>query len=53
MIVVQYWANLQSVQGFRCYDNIAPNAKCQRVLVCSLYAWLELVPFDKMHTISY
>jgi len=22
--------------GFRCYDNIAPNAKCQRVLVLAL-----------------
>ena len=30
--VVHYWADLQSVRGFRCYDNIAPNAKCQRVL---------------------
>jgi len=27
---------LQSVHGFRCYDNIAPNAKCQRVLVLAL-----------------
>jgi len=45
-LVVQYWADLQSVHGFRCCDNIAPhvlavgahysvaaNAKCQRVLV--------------------
>ena len=31
-LVVQYWANLQSVHGFRCYDN----AKCQRVLVLAL-----------------
>jgi len=30
-LVVYYWADLQSVHGFRCYDNIAPNAKCQRV----------------------
>jgi len=35
-LVVQYWADLQSVYGFRCYDNIAPNAKCQRVLVLAL-----------------
>jgi len=27
------WADLQSVHRFRCYDNIAPNSKCQRVLV--------------------
>jgi len=24
------------VHGFRCYDNTAPNAKCQRVLVLAL-----------------
>ena len=30
---VPCWADLQSVHGFRCYDNIAPNAKYQRVLV--------------------
>jgi len=24
------------VHGFRCYDNIAPNANCQRVLVLAL-----------------
>ena len=24
------------MHGFRCYDNIAPNAKCQRVLVLAL-----------------
>jgi len=28
-LVVYYWVDLQSVHGFRCYDNIAPNAKCQ------------------------
>jgi len=32
-LVVHYSANLQSVHGFRCYDNIAPNVKCQQVLV--------------------
>ena len=31
--VVHYWADLQSVHGFRCYDNIAANTKCQRVRV--------------------
>jgi len=57
-LVVQCWADLQSVDGFRCYDNtnvckllslfiviytcilpmrIAPNAKCQRVLVLALW----------------
>jgi len=35
-LVVDYWAGLQSVHGFRCYYNIAPNAKCKRVLVLAL-----------------
>jgi len=35
-LVVHYWADLQSVYGFRCSDNIAPNEKCQRVLVLAL-----------------
>jgi len=35
-LVVYYLADLQSVHEFRCYDNIAPNAKCQRVLVLAL-----------------
>ena len=30
---MHYWADLQSVHGFRCYNNTSPNAKCQRVLV--------------------
>jgi len=34
--VVHYWVDLQSVRRFRCYDNIAPNVKCQRVLVSAL-----------------
>jgi len=36
-LVVRYCADLQLVHGFRCYYNIAPSAKCQRVLY-SLYA---------------
>jgi len=36
LLVMHYWAYLQSVHGFRCYDNIAPNAKCQRVLVLAV-----------------
>ena len=35
-IVLHYWADLQSVHTFRRYDNIASNAKCQRVLVLAL-----------------
>ena len=34
--VVHYWADLQSVHGFCCYDNIAPNAKCRQVLVLAV-----------------
>jgi len=35
-LVVRYWVDLQSVRGFRCYDSIVPNTKCQRVLVVAL-----------------
>ena len=41
-LVVHNWADLQSVHGFRCYDNIAPNAKCQRVLVLALCHGIKL-----------
>jgi len=33
---VHSWADLQLVHGFRCYDNIVPNAKCQRMLVLAV-----------------
>jgi len=42
-LVMHYRADLQSVHGFRCYDNIAPNAKCQRVLVLALCLVLLVV----------
>jgi len=35
-LVVYYWADLPPVHKFRYYDNIAPNAKCQPVLVLAL-----------------
>jgi len=35
-LVVHHLSDLQSVHGFRYYDNIAPNAKCQRVLVLAV-----------------
>jgi len=35
-LVVHCWADLQSLHGFRCYDKIVANAKCQRVLVVAL-----------------
>ena len=33
---MHYWTDFQSVHGFRYCDNIALNAKCQRVLVLAL-----------------
>ena len=35
-VVAHYWADLQSVHRFRCYDSAMPNVKCQRVLVLTL-----------------
>jgi len=35
-VVVHCWADLQSMHGFRCYGNIAPNTECQPVLVQAL-----------------
>jgi len=35
-LVVHYWADLQSVHGFHCCDNIAAKTICQRVLVLAL-----------------
>jgi len=43
LVLVHYCPDLQSVHGFRCYDNIAPNAKCQRVLVLALCLVLVLL----------
>jgi len=36
-VVLHYWADLQSVHGFHCCDNKAPNAKCQWVLVLVMF----------------
>ena len=38
-LVMHYWADLQSVHGFRCYDNIARTRNVSECLY-SLYAWL-------------
>jgi len=35
-LVVHYWADLQLMHGFRCYDNTAPNTKWQQVLVLTV-----------------
>jgi len=45
-LAVHYWADLQSVHGFRCDDNIAPNAKCQRVLVHALCLVIAIISKD-------
>ena len=40
-LVVQYWTDLQSMHGFRCYSNIARTRNVSQWLY-SLYAWLLL-----------
>jgi len=40
-VVVHHWADLEQVHGSCCYDNIASNAKCRRMLVI-LDAWYIL-----------
>ena len=40
-LVVHYWADLQSVHGFRCYDNIARTRYVSECMY-SLYAWFHL-----------
>ena len=40
-LVVHYCVDLQSMHEFHCHDNIAPNAKCQQVLV--LAVWLVII----------
>jgi len=49
-VVTHYWADLQSVHGFRCYDNIAPNAKCQRVLIFALRLAYEIDEIGRLWT---
>ena len=59
-LVVHYWADLQSVNEFRCYDNIAPNAKCQQVPVlalclavgCSLWPHVGFSTTNSAHSTS-
>jgi len=48
-LVVPYWADSQSVHGFRCCDTTAPNAKCQRVLVLRLCLVLGSVQLSSIH----
>ena len=50
-LVVHYWADLQSMHGFRCYDNT--NAKCQRVLVLALCLVVICTKKVKVKAFSY
>jgi len=47
VVVVHYWADLQSVRGFRCYDNIARTRNDSECLY-SLYACLDLWKAHKL-----
>jgi len=49
-LVVHYWADFQSVHGFRCYDNIASNVKCQQVFVLAL-CLIEFVIYMPMQRV--
>ena len=66
-LVVHYWADLQSVHGFHCHDNIhvcrlslhtlqmhiAPNAKYQRILVLALCLVLFIYCARWQHNLKY
>ena len=42
-LVVYCWMDLELVHRFHCYDHIALNAKCQRVVITlCLVCWLDL-----------
>jgi len=41
LLVVHYWADLPSVHGFHCYDNIARSANVSKCLYL-LYAWFDV-----------
>ena len=47
-LVVHYWADLQSVHGWCCYDNIARTRNVSECLY-SLYDWLLIVTYCKSH----
>jgi len=47
-LVVHYWADLQSVYGFRCYDNIARTQNASECLY-SLYAWFRHWQISRHH----
>ena len=48
---MHYWVDLQSVHGFRCYDNIARTRNVSDCLY-SLYAWLFLLSALGMRAIG-
>ena len=50
-LVVHYWADLQSMHGFRCYDNIARTRNVSECLY-SLCAWLFYHSCSTSHIIN-
>jgi len=48
-VVVHYWADLHSVRGFRCHDNIALNTKCQWVLVLAVCLICRVLALESLH----
>ena len=51
-LVVHYWADLQSVHGFRCYDNIFRTRNVSECLY-SLYAWFAVVKYRTVSCSNY
>ena len=50
-LVIQYWADFQSMHGFRCYDNIARTRNVSECLY-SLCAWLFYHSCSTSHSIN-
>ena len=40
-LVVHYWADLQSVHGLRCYDNITRTLVTSLLPACDMMTWYE------------
>ena len=51
-LVVHYWADLQSVHGFRCYDNIFRTRNVSECLY-SLYVWFAVVKSRTVSCLNY
>ena len=51
-LVVHYWVDLQFVHRYRCFDNIAPNAKCQQVHALTLCLVIKLSVWNQNNGIT-